>query len=74
MEMDMITVAVVGALHFSVTAPCGRGWSGMRHSDDVRIVLDRAMDHPKTCEDCAKKREKSAVSRENEAGSSGTRR
>jgi hypothetical protein len=69
MEMDMITVGVVGALHFTAKAPCGRSWSGMRHSGDVQIVLDRAMDHPKTCVDCAKTRETLPVSRKNASGS-----
>jgi hypothetical protein len=69
MDVHMITVGVVGALHFTATAACGQGWHGMRHSDDVRIVLDRAMDHAKTCQDCAKKRETLPVSRENATGS-----
>lgn len=38
-------VNVIDGLYFAVTAPCSKSWPGMRHSEDVRIVLDRAMDH-----------------------------
>lgn len=48
----MITVDVVDFLHFRVRAPCGTGWVGMRHSNDVRIVIDRALDHVVACARC----------------------
>lgn len=47
-EAGTITVSVHDGIYFHVTAPCGHSWPGMRHTDDVRIVLDRAMDH--TCD------------------------
>jgi hypothetical protein len=49
----MIIVRPTGFLDFSVVAPCGQGWVGMRHSDDVRFVIDRALDHVKLCAQCA---------------------
>lgn len=45
-------INVVDGLYFAVTAPCSKSWPGMRHSEDVRIVLDRAMDHAESCERC----------------------
>jgi hypothetical protein len=48
-----IQVRVVDALYFAVTVPCGQSWPGMRHTADVRIALDRAMDHVQECEVCA---------------------
>jgi hypothetical protein len=69
MDVQMIMVGVVGALHFYARAACGQSWHGMRHSDDVRIVVDRAMDHAKTCPKCAEKGSEASVSRENVSGS-----
>ncbi len=69
MDNDMITVQITGPLHFAVRAACGRGWSGMRHSDDVRIVLDRAMYHPKTCADCTEIRQTTRLVSEKVTGS-----
>lgn len=51
--MDMMSIYVTGPIYFAVSAPCGESWQGMRHSDDVRIILDRAMDHPGNCGRCA---------------------
>jgi hypothetical protein len=51
----MINIRLDGPLYFTVSTPCGSGGVGMRHSDDVRIVLDRVMDHVAKCPDCAKK-------------------
>jgi hypothetical protein len=39
-------------VHFVAVAPCGASWLGKRHSDDVRTVLDKAMDHVPGCDDC----------------------
>ena len=39
---------------FVAVAPCGASWLGVRHSEDVRTVHDRAMDHTDSCEDCKK--------------------
>jgi hypothetical protein len=47
---EPIMVNVVDGLYFAVTAPCSKSWPGMRHSEDVRIVLDRAMDHTESHE------------------------
>ena len=44
-EAGTIIVTVHDGIYFHVTAPCGHSWQGMRHTDDVRIVVDRAMDH-----------------------------
>lgn len=49
----MINIRVLDPLHFAAAAPCGQSWQGMRHTNDVRIVVDRAMDHAKTCEKCS---------------------
>jgi hypothetical protein len=43
-EPDMIVIRSTG-LYFTASASCGCVWQGMRHSDDVRIVVDRAVDH-----------------------------
>jgi hypothetical protein len=51
--MNPISVKVIDGLYFSARTPCGKSWPGMRHSDDVRIVLDRAMDHVASCRECA---------------------
>lgn len=37
---------------FIVRTPCGQAWLGMRHTDDVRVLLDRALDHVDDCENC----------------------
>lgn len=49
----MINIRVIDGLHFTAMSRCGQWWQGMRHSEDVRIVVDRAMDHAKSCEKCA---------------------
>lgn len=54
--MFMLKISVIDPLYFGVTAPCGQSFNGMRHTDDVRIVIDRAMDHPRDCERCADRR------------------
>lgn len=48
----MLKVKVIGSLYFSVSAPCGTWWQGMRHSDDVRLIIDRALDHLDECATC----------------------
>jgi hypothetical protein len=51
--MDMIHVkSLQGGMYFGAKAPCGDQWTGMRHSDDVRIIIDRALDHVDKCERC----------------------
>lgn len=50
--MGMITITVVDGLYFAARVPCGQSWPGMRHTNDVRIVIDRAMDHAASCEAC----------------------
>lgn len=55
--MDVLKVKLVPPLYFSVSAPCGMWWQGMRDSDDVAILMKRAMAHPAECPDCAKLRE-----------------
>lgn len=52
--MDVLKLSVIDAFYFSVKAPCGLSWQGMRGSDDVRIIVDRAMRHPGACRDCVK--------------------
>lgn len=42
-------------MHFVAMTPCRASWPGMRHSEDVRIVMDRAMDHATSCGLCAAK-------------------
>lgn len=41
----MLEVSVTDSMYFYVAAPCGCGWTGMRHTEDVKIIVDRAMDH-----------------------------
>jgi hypothetical protein len=53
LEMDVIEVRIVDSPYFYALTPCGRAWPGMRHTQDVSIVVDRAMDHVKGCADCA---------------------
>lgn len=49
----LIQITVVADNHyFVVRVPCGHNWPGMRHTNDVRIVLDRAMDHAQDCDAC----------------------
>jgi hypothetical protein len=55
--MNVIEIRVVDAMYFSVSVPCGQAWPGMRHTDDVRIVVERAMDHADNCQDCARARQ-----------------
>lgn len=43
--VSVIRVSVTDWMYFVATAPCGCGWTGMRHTDDVKIIIDRAMDH-----------------------------
>lgn len=50
--MDMITVDVTDTLYFHVRTPCNETWLGMRHTQDVRIVIDRALDHVMSCDRC----------------------
>lgn len=51
-NLEVIKVLITSTYHFAAQAPCGRSWSGMRHSDDVRVIIDRAMDHVAKCDDC----------------------
>lgn len=50
--MRLLKITVVDDLVFGITVPCGQSWSGYRHSEDVRIVGDRAMDHVTSCKAC----------------------
>lgn len=47
-----VTIEVVDNLYLVARTPCGQAWQGMRHSDDVKIVTERAMDHIARCESC----------------------
>jgi hypothetical protein len=47
----VIRVSVTDSLYFVVTVlACGCGWTGMRHTDDVAIIVNRAMDHDHAAE------------------------
>lgn len=47
-----IEITVTDGLYFVARTLCGESWPGMRHTDDVRIVMDRAMDHAQGCDAC----------------------
>lgn len=47
-----VRILVIDGLYFVARVPCGQSWQGMRHTDDVRIVADRAMDHVSQCPNC----------------------
>lgn len=40
-----VVVRVTDGVYFIAELECGCAWVGMRHTDDVRTILDRAMDH-----------------------------
>ncbi len=52
--MSSLIKVGVGEIYFSVAVPCGQTWPGMRNTEDVQIVMDRAMKHVKACEACRK--------------------
>lgn len=47
-----MTRVTMDRIYFTIHAPCGHGWTGMRHSSDTRILLDRALDHIEHCRRC----------------------
>jgi hypothetical protein len=47
-----VTIEVVDAMYFVARTPCDQAWLGMRHTDDVKIVVERAMDHVADCANC----------------------
>lgn len=52
--MKAVEVEIRSALYLSVATPCGHDQGfAMRHTNDVRIVVDRAVDHAENCQACA---------------------
>lgn len=49
----MICISLTGPRYFVATAPCGRSWTGMTDTDDLQILVRRALKHAASCEWCS---------------------
>lgn len=52
MKVLVVSMRIIDSMHFLLFAPCGKSWTGMRRTDDVKILAERAMMHTESCENC----------------------